>query len=88
MSCYFGQVMLYNDLQIAAHPVSMHSMGLHYSPMSEGADYYRGVDANGTAIFYNGSAIQTNECFVYKYLVTKQSQPDASQPSKLWSYHG
>lgn len=80
--------MLYNDLQIASHPVSMHSMGLHYSPQSEGSDYYRGSDSNGTAIFYEGNAIQPGECFVYKWLITEDSAPDVTLPSKLWSYHG
>ncbi|KAK4706048.1 hypothetical protein P7C70_g160, partial [Phenoliferia sp. Uapishka_3] len=82
------EVMLYNDLQIATHPVSMHSMGLHYSPKSEGSMYYRGVDANGTAVSYSGDAIQPGECFVYKWLIPESSAPDAGLPSKLWSYHG
>lgn len=34
---------------------------------------------------------QTNDCFVYKWLVTVHSAPDPgpyAAPSKLWSYHG
>ena len=58
--------MVYNNLKIATHPVSMHSMGLHYSPYSEGSMYYRGKEANGTAITFAGNAIHPGECFVYK----------------------
>ncbi|KAL8287598.1 hypothetical protein RQP46_003456 [Phenoliferia psychrophenolica] len=81
------EVMVYNDLKIATHPVSMHSMGLHYSPISEGSMYYRGRDANGTAITYAGDAIHPGECFVYKWLIPDGSAPDPGLPSKLWSYH-
>ena len=82
------EVMVYNDLKAENHAISMHSMGLHYSPESEGSDYYRGSDENGTAVNYPGSAIAHHDCFVYKWLVTNQSAPDPTLPSKLWSYHG
>jgi hypothetical protein len=59
-----------------------------YSPNSEGSPYYRGAYTNGTPITYTGAAIPHQECFVYKWLVTNSSAPDASMPSKLWSYHG
>lgn len=83
------EVMLYNNL--TTQPISAHNMGLQYTPDSEGSNYYRGVDANGTTISYPGDAIQPGSCFVYKWLVTTRSQPDqgpSAPATKLWSYHG
>lgn len=51
------EVMVLNDLQSVPRPVSLHSMGLQYTPDSEGANYYRGSNPNGTAVSYKGDSI-------------------------------
>jgi FtsP/CotA-like multicopper oxidase with cupredoxin domain len=73
---------------------TMHSMGLAYTKLSEGADYPNTTTPGASNSLDQSNAVppvmpgvEPNGCVVYKWIANNAAGPDANEPARTHSYH-